>query len=62
MSDALIQKYIEGTATEQEMSTVRDYLIQNNDMEQCYDIIWEMRKNVMEKLGIENDFLTNKEK
>jgi hypothetical protein len=62
MYDALIQKFIEGTATEQEISMVEDYLIENGDIEHCYDIIQRMRKNAMETLGIESDFLTYKEK
>jgi hypothetical protein len=61
MDEALIQKYVEGTAIEQEISIVRDYLTENDDMERCYDIILMMRKNAMKKLGIESDFLTNKE-
>jgi hypothetical protein len=57
MNNILIQRYIEGTATEQEISAVRDYLTGDANTERCYEIIFEMRKCAMEKLGIENDFL-----
>jgi hypothetical protein len=57
MNEDFIQKYIEGTATEQEASSVRNSLIENEDVERCYDIILEMRKSAMEKLGIKNDFI-----
>jgi hypothetical protein len=57
MNEDFIQKYIEGTATEQEALSVRNSLIENEDVERCYDIIFEMRKSAMEKLGIKNDFI-----
>ncbi|MDR1341007.1 MAG: hypothetical protein LBK58_13285 [Prevotellaceae bacterium] len=59
MDNTLIQKYIEGTATEQEVSAVRNYLIEDGDAERCYDIIFQMRKYAMEKLGIKSDFVEN---
>jgi hypothetical protein len=58
MNENLMQKYIEGTATEQEASEVRNCLIENDDMERCYEIMLEMRKSAMEKLGIKNDFIS----
>jgi hypothetical protein len=62
MYDALTQKFIEGTATEEEISLFKDYLTKYEDIEYWYDIILRMRKNSMKKLGIESDFLTNEEK
>jgi hypothetical protein len=62
MDEILIRKFIEGTATEKEVSIIKNYLIEYDDIEYCYDIILRMRKNAMEKLGIEKDFLTHEEK
>jgi hypothetical protein len=59
MYETLIQKYIEGTATEQEASIVRKYLMEDEDMEHCYELIFKIRKYVMKKLEIENDFIEN---
>jgi hypothetical protein len=62
MNDSLITKYIEGTATEQEMSAVRNYLLTDENAEYIYDIIFKMRDSAMKKLGIENDFMSNENK
>jgi hypothetical protein len=55
----MIQKYIEGTATEQEISAVRSFFMEKDDTEHCYELIFKIRKHVMETLGIENDFIEN---
>jgi hypothetical protein len=62
MHEALIQKYIEGTATEQEAFTVRRYLMEDENMEHCYELIFKIRKYVMKKLEIENDFIEIEDK
>jgi hypothetical protein len=59
MNESFIQKYIEGTATRQEISTVRNYLMEDESNERCYDIILNIRRYTMKKLKIENDFIEN---
>jgi hypothetical protein len=59
MDEALMQKYIKGTVTEQETDVVRKYLMEIDDMEHCYELIFKIRQNTMEVLGIENDFIEN---
>jgi hypothetical protein len=58
--DELIKKYVERTATEQEVSTIRDYLMTDKNIKYCYDIIFKMRGYTMKRLKIEGDCIESK--
>ncbi|MDR2131232.1 MAG: hypothetical protein LBP56_08760 [Odoribacteraceae bacterium] len=62
MDNALIKKYIAGTATEQEVSMIRDYLMIEKNRRCYYDIIFKMRIYAMRKLKIKCDFIGTKKK
>lgn len=53
MNEAIIDKYISNTASEEEIQAVRTYLME--DMERCFLILQKMREKVIRELHIEND-------
>lgn len=53
MNEAIIDKYISNTASEEEIQAVRAYLME--DMERCFLILQKMREKVIRELHIEND-------